>query len=205
MLNNADSNFDTSISASDPNNPSFVGHPANVSDAATNFANAYDTYALDAVDYSGDAVAVVNKAGFESTLAASLPPGNPGGTPLAASAAFDNAFISYWTGATFAIGIIPPPAGICPNVGGNSIFSVELSSVVSAITPSILGNLLSTVWNSLPPTGSKETEDPSIAASAIASALHTATTTAISVLISGLDTTPIPAGPLPITNTCTVF
>jgi len=184
----------------DPDNPSFVGHPDNVNDAAANWAAAYDTYALNAADYSGDALASANAPGFETTLANMLPAGDPGGTAATAAAAFEAAFIMYWTGAVFAVGIVPPPTGVCPNIGGNTIFGLEATSAVITIVPNILIPLLVAAWAN--PLG---TEDPDAAATIAASAFHTATTTAVFVLISGTDTTPPPAGPLPITNTCTVF
>jgi hypothetical protein len=46
-------------------------------------------------------------------------------------------------------------------------------------------------------------EDGSAKATALANAFHTATTSAVMVLITGLDTS-VPT-PLPITNTCTIF
>ena len=176
-----------------PDHASFVGYPADVATAAANWKTAYDTYALDAADVSGDSVSLVNAALFESTLIAQLPPGDPGGTAAAAAAAYDLAFVQYWTGGVFAIGI-PPPSGI----GGNGIFGVELSSVVSVVAPSVLQGLLVAVFGNA-------TMDIDAKASELADAFHTATTTAITVLITGLDTTPPPAGPLPITNTDLVY
>lgn len=178
----------------DPNDVAFVGHPADVAGAAANWATAYDNYALNAVDFSGDAVSIVNKALFQSTLASQLASST---TAATAAAAFGAAWLAYWTGAVFSVGTPPVSAPPCLNVGGTLIFSVEATSVVApAPIPAGLITLLTTEFG-------VKTEDPDAKATALANAFHTATTTAIFVLISGSDTT-LPV-PVPITNTCTVF
>jgi len=184
----------------DSSNPSFSGYPATKDLACSNWGDAYDLYAGAATDVSGDAVVVKNKALFISTLQAQLPSDPSTGTAVAASNAFDAAFIAYWTGASFAIGIPPTPAAVCPSVGGNTIFGVEATSLVSVVTPSVLANLLLPIFTDVSTASTAQDK-----AQQIASAFHTATTTAVIVLITGLDTTPPPAGPLPITNTCTIF
>lgn len=182
----------------DPNNPAFISHPATKLDAATNFGNAYNTYALAAQDASTDLVVTTNLAGFIATLAAQLPDSTAGTAALAA-AAFDAAFVQYWTGAVFAVGIPPTGIGACPNAGGTLIFSAEVSSVVVTVSAGVLQNLLLPIFST---TGSA---DGNAQAILIADAFHSATTSAVIVLITGLDTTPAPAGPLPITNTCGIF
>lgn len=178
----------------DENNPSFTGWPANIGIAATNFANAYTTYAMTAQDRSTDIVLTYNTAGFAAAIATLV----IGDSYLTASQAFEQAFIAFWTGATFAIGIPPISAPPCLNVGGTTIFSTELASVVTTITPGVLQPLLFTEFQKI------ENSDMSGKTLRIAQAFHTATTTAIAVTITGLDTTPPPAGPLPIINICTI-
>jgi len=170
----------------DPDFAQFAGFPDDGPAAAANFANAYDLYASNAADASGDLVASKNKAGFESALAGVISPNTPA---AAMGAAFEQAFVMYWTGAVFAVGI-PPPNG----VGGTGLFSVELTSMVVTVTPGVL-------LASIVPELSSTSDDGAAKAAAFADLFHTATTSAVIVLITGLDTTPPPAGPLPITNT----
>jgi hypothetical protein len=177
----------------DSASPSFSGFPSSKADATTNWAQAYNTYALSAQDASEDLVASVSLPGMISTLLAQLPD-SATGTPDLAAAAFDSAFVQYWTGAIFAVGIPPTGLGACPNAGGTSVFSSEISSVVTAVTANVLKDLLLPIFNSI--------NDGIVASQLLATAFHTATTSAVIVLITGLDTTPAPAGPLPITNTC---
>ncbi len=179
----------------DVNSTSFVGWPTTVAQVATNWANAYDTYAKQAVDASGDSVAIANAASFKSTLQANLPTYATGTAALAAQA-FDLAFISYWTGATFVLGKLPTSGSPCLNLGGTTIFSAEISSAVSVVTPGELSAALLTRFTD------KAVYTAQQKANSIAQALHIATTTAVTVLITGIDTTPPPAGPIPILNTC---
>lgn len=179
----------------DSSSPTFSGFPATKADAITNWANAYNTYALQAQDASEDIVSTVNLPAMIATLTAMLPE-PASGTPDLAAAAFDAAFVQYWTGGVFAVGIPPTGLGACPNVGGTLTFSSETSSVVTTVTADILKNLLLDVFTS--------TKDGATAATALASAFHNATISAVIVLITGLDTTAAPAGPLPITNTCSI-
>lgn len=175
----------------DEETPGFIGFPTDLVTACQNWGNAYNIYALDAVDISGDKLLTSNLVGFQNALAANLPVAEAGTSILAASA-FDLAFISYWTAAVFSIGMIP-----LGGIGGTGIFSVEISSVVSAITPNVLNNLLLPIFN-------LNSEDTDAKADSLATAFHTATTTAIFCLISGLDTSPPPGGPLPIINISTI-
>jgi hypothetical protein len=183
----------------DANAAGFVGYPTTKAQVAANWANAYDTYARSAVDTSGDALVTANKAGFITALQSNLPTYTTGTIALGAQA-FDLALVAYWTAAIFAIGALPISGSPCPNIGGTTVFSAEISSVVSAVTPSILSGLLLTEFGNIT-TGTTAQEK----ADSIAQAFHTATTTAVNVLIIGIDTTPPPAGPLPIMNACYVF
>lgn len=165
-------------------------------DVATAWGDAYDEYARDATDASMDRVAAANKPGFVSAMASFTNQG----TPPTMAQILDTAFVAYWTGGVFAVGVPPTPAAACPSIGGNTIFGVELTSTVIAAAPGVLqANLL--------PIFSNVTKEQSIRdqAQKIADAFHAATTSAVTVLIAGLDTTPPPAGPLPIMNTCTIF
>lgn len=173
----------------------FAGYPATKADAITNWGNAYNTYALSAQDVSGDPVVTTNLAGFTSALTSGLV---DVGTVTTAADAFEAAFVAYWTGGTFATAIPGVGTATCPNVGGNLVFSAEVTSLVSAVTPNILKNLLLTEFAIL-------SSDAATKAASLASAFHTATTTAVFVTIAGTDTTPPPTGPLPVTNTCTIF
>lgn len=182
----------------DSQNPAFSGYPATKDLACDNWGNAYDLYASAATDVSTDIVAIKNKALFISTLKAQIPSDPTTGTAAAAANAFDAAFVAYWTGASFVVGVPPTPAAVCPSVGGNTIFGVEATSLVSVVTPSVLANLLLPIFSDVATTGTAQTK-----AQQIAAAFHTATTTAVTVVITGTDTT-VPV-PLAVTNTCTIF
>ena len=185
------------IKVIDPENAGFVGWPATVADSCVNWGNAYHAYASQATDVSGDALVTANLPLFISTLQASLPAAAVGTAALAANA-FDLAFIAYWTAAIFAIGAPPTPAAVCPSIGGTMLWSLEITSLVTAVVPAVLKGLLLPEFAIVDvATTAQEKAD------SLAQAFHTATTTAIMVLITGLDTTvPIP---LPITNLCTIF
>jgi hypothetical protein len=178
----------------DPNDAHFVGHPTNATDFATNWSNAYDTYAKDAQDVSTDPViaAPTHKAAMKARL---LTLNVPVGVIATAASTFDQAFADYWTGATFAILVAPTPAAACASVGGTGLWSAEASSVVSAVTAHVLeASMLSLL--AIP------SDDPQVKATALANAFHAATTSAVKVTITGTDTTAPPTGPLTITNTC---
>jgi hypothetical protein len=182
----------------DVNNVNFSGYPATAAAACSNWGNAYDVYAKAATDVSTDSVVLANKALFVSTLLAQMPADPTTGTPIAAANAFDAAFAAYWTAATFAIGVPPTSAAVCPSIGGTAIFALEATSIVSVVTPAVLANLLLPIFSDVTTTGTAQ-----IKAQQIAAAFHTATMTAVMVVITGTDTT-LPV-PLPITNTCTIF
>lgn len=167
----------------DGDDPGFLGWPTTIADAATNWGNAYHAYAQDAKDISDDSVLTNNLPGFIAVLQAGM-----AASTLAAqaAAAYEAAFVAYWTGATFEIGNLPPWG-----IGGNGIFGAEISSVVASITPDVLSNLLVAEFGVL-------SSNAATKANALATVFHAATTTAVIVLISGTDTTPPPGGPLPI-------
>jgi hypothetical protein len=176
----------------DKNNPNFVGFPTNATDFANNWANAYDTYAKDAQDASGDVVLTVHKSAMAARL---LTLNVPAGVIATAASTFDQALADYWNAAIFSVGIPPTPAAACPSAGGTGLWSAEASSVVSAVTAGVLqASMLSLL--AIP------SDDVNVKATALATALHAATTQAVKVTITGTDTTVPPAGPLTITNTC---
>jgi hypothetical protein len=176
----------------DPNDPDFVGHPTNATDFATNWSNAYDAYAQDAQDVSTDPVLTANKNAMKARL---LTLNIPAGTITTAASTFDQALADYWNGATFATLVVPTPGAACASVGGTGLWSAEASSVVSSVTAGVLqASMLSLL--AIP------SDDPDVKATALANALHAATTNAVKVTITGTDTTGPPTGPQPITNTC---
>lgn len=182
----------------DPDFASFGGFPGSISEAQSRWATAYDTYASAATDISGDSVASKNKPGFQSALAFLQ-----NNSYAQAAADFRTAVETYWTGATFAVGALVAGTGSpCPNVGGNSIFGTETTSLVTAI----LSGVMATFQTGLVSEFTSVSDNGAAKAAALAALFHTATTTGFQVLITGLDTTPPGSGgPLPITNTCTIF
>lgn len=180
----------------DPEDPDFVGWPADAAAAAANWAAAFDTFAVDAEDASGDALVAGNAAGFESAVAA----GFAALTAAGAAAGYGLGAIAYWTAAAFAVGtLLDPLTEPCASVGtGTGIWGIEATSVVTVPLSTALVAALTDEFGVL-------SEDPDAKAEALADAFFDSTTSEITVLISGTDTTPPPAGPLPITNTCTVF
>lgn len=178
----------------DPNNLNFVGYPTNATDFANNWGNAYDTYAQDAQDVSTDPLVAAHKPLMVAKLELL---NTPFGVIATAASTFDDALKAYWLGATFATLVVPTGTGACPNSGGSGLFAAEVSSVVSAWTAGILQASMASLL-AIP------SDDPHVKATALANALHTATTSAVKVTITGTDTTPPPGGPHPITNTCTI-
>ena len=180
----------------DQDSLAFLGFPATKEQACENWKNCYHSYAVNAVDISNDSLATSNPTGFKNALVANLPEGAAGSAVLGASA-FEAAVVAYWTGATFNIGSLPPGG-----IGGTGIFSVEISSVITEITPNVLYDLLLVEF-------SKTTYelDMDMKADTLAALFHTFTTTALICTISGSDTTPPPpggTGPLPIVNINTI-
>ena len=165
----------------DGNCVDFLGYPSSVLDAIVNWTNMYDAYASKAQDQSGDVLLHANKEGFQSalgTLASSV-------SADAAARAFDNAFLAYWSGATFAVGISPSGG-----IGGTGVFSVESTSIAVAKSD-VLYNELFAVFSAV-------YEDAQTAINTLANAFHKSTLTGVSIVITGLDTSPTP---VTITNT----
>jgi hypothetical protein len=175
----------------DPDYSGFIDHPNTKLEGVNNWATAYDIYALDAQDLSGDVLLTANKAGFVSALLDNMP--DPVyGTSIAAATAFELAFVAYWTGATFAILHNPLPTLPCPNIGGTGTFSTETTSIVSSVIPDVLKNLLLVEL-------SEVSSDGAAKAASLAAVFHVATISAVKVTITGAD-----AEGTPITNTCTI-
>lgn len=151
----------------------------------------YHTYAQQAEDVSGEKATNLNVKNFRDVLDFQR-----SRTAEQFCQQMDRAFVAYWTGVIFANGIVPPPSPPCPNVGGTGIFWIEFSSSVTSVTLNVLYGLLLPVV--LYKKGSAQVQ-----ALRFASALDEATKRAVTVYITGLDTS-LPF-PLPITNTCTVF
>lgn len=139
--------------------------------SADAFANAYETYALDAVDVSGDSPDVVNKSGLASAIKAITVPG----TAATAALQYETGIVAFWTGATFKL--LTPPAGtIAP----------EVSAIVT--TPPVPGPLaiaLTAVFSDI------SGKDHATKASEIADALDTATKTVV-VTCTGTNAAPPP-------------
>lgn len=165
-----------------------------VEDFEERWTDAYDRYAREAEDVSGERPTTVNAVGFRRALNFRV-----SRTAAEISRQFEQGFVTYWTGAVFQVGVIPPPTPPCPNVGGTTIFASETSSVVAWITPRIMFAQLLSEFSV-----TQRGDTIQARANSIAAAMHRATTSAVLVLITGLDTTPMPGGPLPITNTCTI-
>lgn len=162
------------------------------------WADAFDTYGSAVTNVNLNPPATPpNKAGFAAALSFSAT------TAAQLAQEFGSAWTAYWTGLTFT----PSPPGPingsaeCPNVGGNLIFSVITTSAVTVVNSAPLVAALTNHFQTYRSTDRDE------AADALASIFHdnTVVVANVTVLTSGLDTTPPVAGPLPITNTCRLF
>lgn len=175
-----------------------------IEDAEERWASAYHSYASDAEDISGDSLNAGNRTGFRGVL-------NFRSIRHVSQMAqqLDSGFVAYWTGASF--GLTSLVAGIgspCPNVPvppqplSSLIFATETASSVIAVAA---GAMRAAVLPVLTRNFRGVTAEDQ--AARLAAAMHSATTTAVTVLITGLDTVPpVPnGGPFPLTNTCTVF
>ena len=165
--------------------------------AAANWADAFDAYGAGVTNINGDGpLAPPNKLGFQAALSFS------GTTSAQQAQEFATAWKAYFTALVFTPGTPGTiNGGPCPNLGGNTIFGIIASSTVTVINEIPLIAALQGHFDSFSGT------DPEAAADALASIFHSHTITLanLTVLTSGTDTTPPPAGPLPITNTCGVF
>ena len=104
----------------------------NITDAANAFADAYEIYALDAIDISGDSPDTLNKAGIVSAFK-SLTTSE---TPATSAIKFEAGLVAYFTGGTFLL-TIPPAGTILP----------EISAIVTAsIIPPAISATLTTIF-----------------------------------------------------------
>jgi len=158
----------------DETDPGFVGYATDVATAATNLGNAYDTYAADAVDLIGGTSNLRMKADFISYLSSNIV---PAGTLAVSLAALDTACVNYWTLATFNPGIPVAP------------MIIEVASVISAIVPG-------TVVTSMTALLSAMSNDVDTLCGDIATALHTFTTTCVTVTTTGTDILGNPVPPV---------
>lgn len=146
---------------------SFPGSPF---EAINLLTDAYDSYAQDAVDGTGDPPLVVNKSAFKSALNFDI-----GNTAVIAATTFESAVVEYWTGATFSPST-PPPGSVA-----------KVSSAI--VTPPIPNGLLLTVFSNTTAGISADTK-----AQEMASALHSMTITGAGLIQHMI---PSPSGPVP--------
>lgn len=172
----------------DPSAPGFVPYQPDRGVAAYRLCSAYDVYARDAVDQSGDQLVTANLPGMQQSFASGL---SGSSTANAAAEAFAVAYSVYWIGASFAVGRLPRPGP--PTVGGNGIFSTEIASTVLSVMTDRIYNMMALEFGRLT-TGEEKVNG-------LAAAMHASTIVSVSTTISGLDTSPPPAGPLPCSNT----
>ena len=142
-------------------------------DSANVFAQAYISYAKDAIDFTGDQILdTPGEDNVASTLAGNL--GLPG-IAITAANGFTSAIQAFWTGATFTTGI--PPATM----------SAETSSVVSVIPTGLSTAILAATFlalNTSATDASKATE--------IAAALHSDTLTVMVTITGTSNVFPFP-------------
>jgi hypothetical protein len=162
-------------------------------DAEELWAEAYHTYARSAEDVSTDVAQNLDVEKFRRELKF-----RDSRTVSQFAEQLDNAFVAYWSGTVFGLGMLPPGDPPCPNVGGSGTFSSEVVSVVVSVTRKKL--LLGLLPVLVGPAGTAQAQ-----ASRFATVLDFVTKTAVGVEIVGWDTTPPGVGPLPIINLCTVF
>lgn len=158
--------------------------PGTLLQAPGRLASAYDAYAENAVDAGGNFLVAGNIAAMQAALAVVF--AVPAQSAAAASQGIGLAHTAYWMGAAFATRA-PPKR---PGVGGTGIFSVSISSVVVAAPAAALVAALTQLF-------ARPSSDAQARAQEIAQAWHAATLTVL-FTTTGLDTTPPPAGPLPI-------
>lgn len=160
--------------------------------AEARLAAAYHEYAADVEDASGDSATNLDPGKFQMPLDFARE-----GTPQSFARQLDRAFTAYWTGTAFGTSILipaPPPDPPCPNSGGTGVFGAEFSSVVVDVDDLAL-------FTAVLPVVQRPSDSAQAQAARLAQAMDTVTKTAITVIISGTDTTP----GLAISNTCGVF
>ncbi|MDD5651515.1 MAG: hypothetical protein PHF86_14065 [Candidatus Nanoarchaeia archaeon] len=141
---------------------------SSISQSMSVFIDAYETYALSAIDISGDGLLTY----FKSNALSLLNTITNNDTATTAAQKIENAIKAFWTAATFKL-TIPPAGTILP----------EISAIVTTnIISGTLATLLLTIFNSL---NSSETD--SSKANDIATALHTSTKTIIVTCIGTLS------------------
>jgi hypothetical protein len=90
----------------DSNDPAFVGYAADVATAATNLANAYDTYASTAQDPALQLMLAPAEALAKAALISTLSTIPPTGTLVSSLSIMDAAFVAYWMAIAFVV--VPP-------------------------------------------------------------------------------------------------
>ena len=140
------------------------------------FSDAYEDYALDCIDISGDSILTYNKAGMKNIL--NTLTNNE--TTSSSALKFENSIITFWTEATFKL-TIPPTGTILP----------ELSAIVTTnIIPGVIKTPLISVFSDLSPNTTKQQK-----ADQLATVFHTATLT---VVVTCVGTHPSTGNPVPV-------
>lgn len=168
----------------DPQSADYSG-AGTLAEAPQRLAEAYDSYAQSAVDAGQNKLVAGRVSLMEAVLASVF--SVPEQTPLAAAQGIAASHVAYWLGAQFAIGLPPAAAGI----GGTGIFSQVISSVVVSAPMADLTAGLARLF-AAPSTQAQ------LRAFDVATVWHAATV-AVGISMVGIDTTPPPAGPLPVT------
>ena len=161
--------------------------------AQTRLAQVYHSYAQDAEDVSGESPTNLDQAKFDTPLRLETCR-----TAQQFAQRVEDAFVAYWTGTIFPTAVVPPASPPCPNVGGTEEFSLENTSGVTDVTARAMYSAILAVL-------ARNESTAEEGARRLADAMDRVTKSAVTVTITGQDTTPPPTGPLYITNTCTVF
>jgi hypothetical protein len=170
----------------DQNDPSFIGFPSTTAQSASNWATALDAFWTSATDAVGNTLLTTNKPGLESAISSIQDPG----TASSAATAFANGFTAYFSGMTLSITNLP-----LSGVGGNGIFSVVTTNIVTAVNQTALYNTLLAEFQIL-------SSNVSLKITNLANAFYTGSLGSITAVATGLDTTPPGSGgPLPIVFT----
>jgi len=159
--------------------------------AEAKMASVYHVYAQDAEDVSGERLENASERPFRDQLAFQRSQ-----TARQFADQLDAAFVAYWQDLTFPTLVVPPADPPCPNVGGTGEFSVETAAVVSEVSPRAM-------YDAVLPVLTTSDEPARLKARKLADAMDRVTKSAVTVLITGEDTTT--PTPVAITNTCTVF
>lgn len=101
-----------------------------IHDSMVVFINAYDNYASDAMDISGDSPLLLNKQDALDILDTIT----TAETAASVALKFENAIIAFWAGATFKI-IIPPAGTVAPEVSAIVTTNIVPGTLVSTLTP----------------------------------------------------------------------